>query len=200
MSNQNARPEDNAVKTAIAVSSVDFKSTVTLAADPISHRLLVDVAGLVQTSALGMEIPAGTVNGVNTVFIVQNIPIFVDTSGQVNVSSTQDVTNFGFILTGSTAPYTLTFSNAPTQTPHSFYNLVQGSSVNLSSFFETDTFISNSNQILFTTTLVPLFVFSVIANDQPQNLGTDYTQVTSAFTLTSAFPAGTIITITYLHQ
>lgn len=202
MANQSGRPDDNAVKTAIAVSSVDFKSTVTLAADPNTHRLLVDVAGGVQTGAIGFEIPAGTVDGVNTVFTVQNIPQFVEVSGQVMASSTQDPTNYGYTLTGTFAPYTITFLSAPqtTQTPHSWYNLVSGSSINLSSFFETDSFVATSNQTVFTTTLTPVFVFSVVLQGQVQVANVDYTQSGSVFTLTSGVPASTYVEISYLHQ
>jgi len=116
------RKDDNDYPVMGGTSAVDNQTIINSAYDPVTRRLLVDISGKVTGNTLQMEIPSGTVNGVNTVFTVQNIPEFVDTSGQVNVSSTQDATNYGFVVTGS-APYTLTFVNAPTQTPHSFYNV-----------------------------------------------------------------------------
>ena len=69
-----------------------------------------------------MEIPSGTVNGSNVTFTVTHAPLFIDVLGQLNVSSTQDATNYGYTLSG----LTVTFVNAPTQTPHSFYNSGSG--------------------------------------------------------------------------
>lgn len=71
----------------------------------------------------GMEIPGGTVNGANTSFTVNNLPVWIEVSGQTMVSSTTDVTNYGYTLSG-TGPYTITFLSAPAagQTPHSFHN------------------------------------------------------------------------------
>ena len=142
--NQNASREGNFVPTALAVSSVDFQSTVTLAADPISHRLLVDLAGGVQTGALGFEIPAGTVNGVNTVFTVQNIPQFVEVSGQVMASSTQDPSNFGYVLTGTSAPYTITFSTAPTLYTYFHFNGTSPQNISLT----TKTYVRRVNFVI----------------------------------------------------
>ena len=74
------------------------------------------------TSAI--EIPSGTVNGVNKIFTVQNVPVWIEVSGQTMVSQATDSTNYGYTLTGSSAPYTVTFLTAPasTQTPHSCHN------------------------------------------------------------------------------
>ena len=81
-----------------------------------------DTSGGGGTSAI--EIPAGTVNGINTVFTVQNVPVWIEVSGQVMVSKATDATNYGYTVTGSSAPYTITFLTAPasTQTPHSCHN------------------------------------------------------------------------------
>lgn len=70
-----------------------------------------------------IEIPGGTVNGVNTSFTVTNLPVWIEVSGAVMVSSTTDITNYGYTISG-TGPYTITFLTAPTtnQTPHSFHN------------------------------------------------------------------------------
>lgn len=65
-----------------------------------------------------MEIPSGTVNGVNTSFTVANTPVLVEESGQTMVSASDDPTNYGYTYSGGT----ITFVNPPTQTPHSFHN------------------------------------------------------------------------------
>lgn len=125
----NAALDQNSRSSLLGVSSADGVSTVKVYADPITHRLLVDVSGEVSGNTLGQEVPAGTVNGVNTVFTVQNNPIFGEVSGQLMVSSVQNPANYGYVVSG-TGPYTLTYVNAPTQAPDSFYNNLTGSSGN----------------------------------------------------------------------
>lgn len=195
MPETNAEIDGNFERTLIAVSSVDGETPVRIWADPTTHRLLVDGLASGGGSVVGVEIPIGTVNGVNKVFTVSNTPVFIDTSGQVNVSATTDATNFGYTFSSGT----ITFVNAPTQTPHSFYNSAAGSSI-LSSFFETDSFTSTSNQTVFTTTLVPTFVLSVIVNGQFYALTTDYTQSSAVFTLNTGIPAGLPVEISYIHS
>lgn len=72
---------------------------------------------------MALEIPVGAVNNSNKTFTVQNLPVFIEVSGQVMVSSSADPTNFGFSISGA-GPYTITFTTAPgnLQTPHSFHN------------------------------------------------------------------------------
>lgn len=195
--NTNAPRDDNAVPTALFAISTSPSFVAPGQIDELTGRILVDVSGGGGGggSTLNMEIPSGTVNGVNKIFTVQNTPVFIDTSGQVNVSSTQDATNFGYTFSSGT----VTFTFAPTQTPHSFYNSAAGSAT-LASFFEEDQFTSTLNQTVFTTTLVPTFVLSFVVNGQPQNAGTDYTQSGAVFTLASGIPAGLPVFITYLHS
>jgi hypothetical protein len=69
-------------------------------------------------STLAMEIPVGAVDGQNTIFTVSNEPLYIEVSGQIMVSDAQDPTQFGYVY----AALTVTFVNAPTQTPHSYFN------------------------------------------------------------------------------
>lgn len=199
MANINAKHDDNAVPTALFAQSGATSFVAPGQIDQITGRILVDVSGTGAGSVLAVEIPTGTVNGVNTVFTVTHTPVFIEVSGQVMVSSTIDPTNYGFTYSAGT----ITFVNAPTgpanpQTPHSFYNSTTGSS-SLSSFFQTDTFTSTLNQTVFTATILPTFVFSVLVNDQPLTLTTDYTQSGVTFTLNAGIPAGLKVSLTYLH-
>lgn len=114
--------DQNSRSSLLGASSTDGVSTVKVYADPVTHRLLVDLAGGNFPSELGQEVPSGTVNGVNTVFTVQNVPVIMEVSGQIMASSTQNPSNYGYTLTGSSAPYTVTYVNAPTQAPDSWYN------------------------------------------------------------------------------
>lgn len=66
---------------------------------------------------LSMEVPVGTVDGSNTTFNVSHTPLYIEVSGQTMVSQTQDAVNYGYTLSG----LTVTFVNAPIQTPHSWY-------------------------------------------------------------------------------
>ena len=78
----------------------------------------------------GIEIPGGPIDGHNTVFTVNNPPIWIEVGGQTMVSQAQDATNYGYTVSGNAAPYTVTFLTAPQpgggsitpQTPHSFHN------------------------------------------------------------------------------
>lgn len=120
MANQNAPHDDNYVPTALFAVSSAPTTVAPGRIDQVTGRVLVDLGGNTGTS---VEIPTGTVNGVNTVFTVTNLPIWMEVSGQTMVSQTTDPTNYGYSVTG-TGPYTITFLNPPatTQTPHSFHN------------------------------------------------------------------------------
>jgi hypothetical protein len=141
--------DDNDYPSMGGTSYIDNETIINSAYDPVTRRLLVDLSGGGGTSlvvgtttvtggtsgyvlydnggvlgeklagGMGMEIPVGTVDGVNTVFTVQNTPLYEEVSGQVMVSSTQDPTNYGYDYSSGT----ITFVNPPTQTPHSFYNV-----------------------------------------------------------------------------
>lgn len=196
--NINAPHDDNAVPTALFAISTSVTNVAPGQIDEITGRVLVDVSGGISTTELGQEVPTGTVNGVNLIFTVENNPVFGDVSGQVMVSSVQNPTNYGYVVSG-TGPYTLTYVNAPTQTPDSFYNY-PGTGSSIASLLQSDTFTATNGQTVFTTSIPPVFVFSVVAGDQPQTLTTDYTQVGSVFTLNTGVPAGTVVVITYLHN
>lgn len=178
-----------------ATFEVDQKPGTVMAGqiDQTTGRILVDVSGGAG-AILSLEIPSGTVNGVNTVFTVANTPVFIEVSGQVMVSQSQDGTNYGFTYSAGT----VTFVNAPTQTPHSFYNSAQGGS-SFSSLFVTDTFTSTNNQTVFSTSQNVLVLFSFVVNGQTQ-MSTDYTfNGLHTFTLNSGIPAGLPVTIVYAH-
>ncbi len=192
-----ARRDGNSVTTLVGVSNVDFQKVVPLAADPLTGRILVDLSGGVYPSSLALEIPTGAVNGLNTVFSVVNNPLFEEVSGQVMVNQTQDSTNYGYTISG-TGPYTITFTNAPTQTPHSFYTITSSGAA-VSSFFTQDSFTSTNGQTVFTASLTPVFVLGFIVNGQLLTLTTDYTQSGATFTLNSGIPAGLPVSITYIH-
>lgn len=73
----NAYRDQNNVPGIIASSNVDGFTPVRLYADPITHRLLVDMVG---GAGVQFETPTGSVNGSNVTFTVSNTPqmIFVD--------------------------------------------------------------------------------------------------------------------------
>ena len=192
MASQNLQRDANRVTVLGAVTDDSNQFIQPLQVNPATGRLLVSAVG-VTALAVQVENPSGTVNGVNTTFTVLNTPIFAEVSGQVMVSQAQDATNYGYSYSAGT----ITFVNPPTQTPHTFYNGSSG--ITVSSFFQTDTFTSTNNQTVFTSSLTPLFVLSVIVNDQPLTLTTDYTLSGSTFTLNAGIPAGLNVVITYIH-
>jgi hypothetical protein len=184
--------DENRIKVLGGVTDDANQFVTQLRIDPATGRLKVSATGL---TALGSSVEnvSGTVNGINTIFTVVNTPVWIEVSGQVMVSQAQDSGNYGYTYSAGT----VTFVNAPTQTPHSFYNAIGGSTI--SNLFSTDTFTSTNNQTVFTTTQAPLFTFSFVVNDQPQSPVNDYVQSGSTFTLNSGIPAGLPVTISYLH-
>jgi len=62
MSNQQASKDDNSVSSLLGVSNADGASTVTIYADPSTHRLLVD--GIGTTGPTGLTGPTGPAGGV----------------------------------------------------------------------------------------------------------------------------------------
>lgn len=119
MANEILKRDENRVTVLGGITDDSNQFVTQLRIDPATGRLKVSATGV---SAGKVEVPTGTVNGVNTTFTVQNLPVWMDVSGQVMVSQATDPTNFGFTVSAPPAPYTITFSNPPTQTPHSFYN------------------------------------------------------------------------------
>ena len=189
MSNVNFPRDDNAVPTAGFAIQGATQFVAPGQIDQLTGRILVDISGNVTGNTVNMEIPVGTVNGINTIFTVQNLPIFVDTSGQVNVSSTQDGTNYGFVVSGSAPSYTLTFTNAPTQTPHSFYN----ANTSLSGQFVENEIVSGS-ATTFTLAHTPI-VGSQAIYAQGQRLvpTTDYTISGAVITTVSSWVPGNLL-------
>lgn len=188
MSSKNAPRDDNFVPTALFEVVTMPGQVMPGQIDEITGRILVDVSGQITGNTLSMEIPVGTVNGVNTVFSVANLPIFVDTSGQVNVSQTQDATNYGFILTGSAPSFTITFVNAPTQTPHSFYNAnTAGSGI------PVDNEIVSGSGTSFTLANVPTVGPALYALGQRLFPITDYTISGANITTVNSWLAGQLL-------
>lgn len=130
----------------------------------------------------------GTVDGVNKAFTVSNTPLFIAVAGQAMVSTD------GYTVSG----LNITFDNAPTQRPHSFYNA--GTGVGIASVFGKDQSTSTASQTIITLSKVALFIINVVVNDQILTLTTDYTYDSNlTITLNSAIPAGLPIFITYIH-
>lgn len=95
--------------------------TITAVDDTTNQRvnIVVNSTGGGGGGSLTEEDAVGTVDGVNTAFTVQNLPIFIVSGGQAMINGD------GFTLTG-TGPYTVTFQFAPTPStppaqPHSFH-------------------------------------------------------------------------------
>lgn len=76
-------------------------------------------------STLLEEDAVGTVNGSNVTFTTSHTPTFIAVGGQTMINGD------GFSLSGLTE----TFTNAPLQTPHSFYTAGAGSLINATSGF-----------------------------------------------------------------
>ena len=69
--------DDNTRQGLIAVSDVDGDTIVPLYADPVTHRLLVDMA----SGSLAPLTATGTVNGVNTAFVFTEQPTYIVVDG-----------------------------------------------------------------------------------------------------------------------
>jgi hypothetical protein len=91
----------NSKPTLIAASNADGFTPIRLWADPVTHRLLVDLpnAGVVNLPA------TGSVNGVNTVFTFTKLPSYIVSDhawyAQTNSSGTTNWTWVGGTLTAT---------------------------------------------------------------------------------------------------
>ncbi len=102
----NAYRDQNSVPTLIAVSNVDGFTPVRLYADPVTHRLLVDIASATGT-AVNDETPAGTINGSNKVFTLAHTPLAGTLLLFLNGAFQSPVTDY------TLATNTITFATAP---------------------------------------------------------------------------------------
>lgn len=66
-----AKRDQNFVTSLLAVSNVDGITPVVVYADPVTHRLLVDLGG---SSGVNYETPVGAIDGSNVTFTVSNTP------------------------------------------------------------------------------------------------------------------------------
>ncbi len=149
--------------------------TLTLTQAPFPNQTIHSVyfsTSVVTPGSILMELPSGTVNGVNTSFTVQNTPDFIEVSGQVMVSSSVDPTNYGYTILSTS----VTFVNPPTQTPHSFYQ-INSNPTNL--MMEIPSGTVNGVNTSFTVANQPVFIESsgqtmVSSTDDPTNYGYTY--------------------------
>jgi len=74
-----ASRDQNFVPTLLGVSNVDGSTPVRIYADPVTHRLLVDLAG--GGSGWTVETPTGTVDASNDTFAVSSEPVCVIADG-----------------------------------------------------------------------------------------------------------------------
>lgn len=122
------------------------------------------------------EIPSGVVNGVNVTFTVSNTPIYIEVSGQVMVSQTIDPSNYGFTYSAGT----ITFVNAPSQTPHSFF----GASL----LIEIPSGTVDSSNVTFVVAHLPLYIevsgqTMVSQTTDPSQYGYTYSSGTVTFVI-----------------
>lgn len=88
----NAKRDENSVPTLIAVSNVDFTTPVQIYADPVTHRLLVDLPGSGSGDVVG---PAGATDNAIARFdgvtgkLIQNSTALVDDNGSAAVNTIQ---------------------------------------------------------------------------------------------------------------
>lgn len=101
----NAYRDENDVPTLIASSNVDGFTPVRLYADPVTHRLLVDLP----SAGLSLLTATGTVDGSNTTFTFTTAPeiIVVDQGRSMRQTSSDGTVNW----TGTTS---VTLAIAPT--------------------------------------------------------------------------------------
>lgn len=122
-------------------------------------------------STLLEEDAAGTVNGSNVTFTTAHTPVFMSVGGQTMINGD------GFTLSGLTE----TFTNAPFQTPHSFYTAGGGASSTIPSYFGNGANGSTTIAANTTTTLTSDMYYS--------NLTVNGTLITGGYRI---FVAGTL--------
>lgn len=112
--------DENRIATLLGTSNADGTTPITVYADPITHRLLVDASGA--GSTVTMEVPSGTVDASNNVFTVTNTPIFVVVDNKILplVSDINDINGNGFTYSAGTL--TVNSLVPPVSFIRSFYN------------------------------------------------------------------------------
>lgn len=100
MTAPNASKDENDVSSLIAVSNVDGSSPVKVYADPVTHRLLVDLAG----AGLNVEVPPEAPDGSRTTFTFVNTPMVIVVDQGRSMRSTVGWTYAGTTATLDVAP------------------------------------------------------------------------------------------------
>lgn len=114
----NAGLDQNSRPTLLALSSANDGSLVTVWANPITHRLLVDSSGGAGGTGLQFEVPTGTVNGSNVSFTVANTPKYISIDGVIK-RATDSAGNTHYSYSAPTI--TITDGAPPTQDILSFF-------------------------------------------------------------------------------
>lgn len=97
---KNASKDDNDVSTLIGVSSLDGKTPVAVAVDPVTGRVLVDLSG----GGLQVEVPPEAPDGSRTTFTFANTPMVIVVDQGRSMRSTVGWTYAGTTATLDIAP------------------------------------------------------------------------------------------------
>lgn len=101
MASENAAIDSNSRQSLTAVSSSDSTQIVRLYADPSTHRLLVTGVGT-GPGTVNLELPTGTVDGVNTTFAATNTPRWLSIDGLNKFNATYNPSNPGWSYAAGT--------------------------------------------------------------------------------------------------
>lgn len=141
----------------MATSSADGVSPVLVWADPITHRLLVSVSGLI-ISNLQQEIPASQPDGSTTSFAVVNNPVLVILGGAVQEKGVD------YTVTGA---YTINFIIPPSAGTALYTIYGSGSAGGAGTWYSVSGTINGINPT-FTLPVTPGSDFMLILGGQTQ--------------------------------
>lgn len=182
MAPDHASRDTNSVTTLLAVSNADGISPVLLWADPVSHRLLVQLASL--TSLFQTNVYTATNS--QTVFTATNAVVV---SLYLSVNGIIQTLGIDYTITGNVATLTAGIPAGSAVV----WVYVSSSSVGL----QTDVFTATSNQNLFTASNTSAYTLYLSVNGVIQTPNVDYTVSGGVATLTNGVPSGTIVTWLY---
>ena len=177
-----ASRDNNMVTTLLAVSNADGISPVLLWADPVTHRLLVQLVSI--TALFQADVFTATNN--QTVF---NASKTVTAGLYLSVNGIIQTPGVDYTVTGNAATLT---AGVPAGTVV-VWQYVASSSIAL----QTDTFTASNNQSTFTATLTSAYTLYLSLNGVVQTPNVDYTVSGGIATLTSGVPSGTVVVWLY---
>lgn len=180
-----------------AVSNVDDKTIVRLVADPVTGALLVSTVSIL-SAAWFNETPTGTIDGINTVFVLSETP--AANSLVLTLARQPQILGDDYSISGSTITYLVAPDASLSGQPHNAIYAVTGGTIPGTVFTAIPSGLINGSNTTYTVPSTITTVINFVLNGEaitPDQYSTSGNTITFITALPSAF-AGTPFYITYI--